>query len=77
MAHELNNPSAAARRAAEQLKGAVQRLEHSRFELGAAGLSDEQRQLVAELELEAEESAGQPSVLDPLTRSDLEQQVEA
>jgi signal transduction histidine kinase len=76
MAHELNNPTAVARQGAEQLRTSIARLEQAQFALGAAGLSREQRDLVSELEEEAKERAKEPSSLDPLARSDLEQEVE-
>lgn len=76
MAHELNNPTAVVKQGVEHLKTAIGRLERARFALGAAGLSDAQRELVAKLEKEAEERAKRPSTLDPIARSDLEQEVE-
>ena len=57
MAHELNNPAAAARQGAEQLKTSIGRLEQARFSLGAAGLSSEQHDHITELEREAERRA--------------------
>jgi signal transduction histidine kinase len=76
MAHELNNPAAIARHGEEQLRTSIPRLERAQFALGAGGLSSEQRNLVAELEKVAEERAKKPSSLDPIARSDLEQEVE-
>jgi signal transduction histidine kinase len=76
VAHELNNPTAVARQGAERLKTSITRLERAQFALGAAGLSAEQRDLVAELEKDALERAKQPASIDPVARSDLEQEVE-
>jgi len=76
MAHELNNPAAVARQGVEHLQTSIARLERARFALGAAGLSAEQHELVARLEEEAAERARTPSSLDPVSRSDLEQEVE-
>lgn len=76
MAHELNNPAAAARQGAEQLRASIGRLEQARFSLGAAGLSGEQHDQVTDLERKAERRAKEPSPLDPIARSDLEQEVE-
>jgi signal transduction histidine kinase len=76
MAHELNNPTAIARQGAEQLRSSIARLERAQFALGAAGLSSEQHELISELEKEAEARAKKPSSLDPVARSDLEQEVE-
>jgi signal transduction histidine kinase len=77
MAHELNNPAAVARQGAEHLRATIARLERARFALGAAGLTSTQHDLIAKLEKEAEERAKKPSSLDPIARSDLEQEVEA
>ncbi len=77
MAHELNNPTAVARQAAEQLKTSIVQLERAKFALGQADLSSEQHELIRKLEEEAKERAKTPSSLDPIDRSDLEQEVEA
>jgi signal transduction histidine kinase len=76
LAHELNNPTAAAGQGAEQLKDSIARLERAQFALGAAGLSQEQHAQVRTLERLAEERAKTPSTLDPVARSDLEQALE-
>ena len=76
MAHELNNPAAVARQGAEQLKSSIARLERAKFALGEAGLSTEQHSVISMLEQEAEKRAKTPSSLDPIARSDLEQEVE-
>jgi len=76
MAHELNNPTAAASQGAEQLKSSMLRLERAQFALGAAGLSSQQQELIVRLERIAEKSAKEPSPLDPILRNDLEQEVE-
>ena len=76
MAHELNNPTAVARQGAEQLRTSISRLERAQFALGAAGLTDAQQELIAELEKDAEQRAKQPSTLDALARADAEQEVE-
>ncbi len=76
MAHELNNPTAIARQGAEHLRTSIARLERAQFALGAAGLSSEQHDFIAELEKEAEARAKKPSALDPVARGDLEQEVE-
>ena len=76
MAHELNNPTAIARQGAEQLRTSIARLERTQFALGAAGLSSEQHEVIAKLVKEAEARAKKPSSLDPVARSDLEQEVE-
>ena len=76
MAHELNNPAAATRQGAAQLRSSIGRLEKAQFSLGAAGLSSEQNERIGELEREAERRARAPSSLDPIAQLDLEQEVE-
>jgi signal transduction histidine kinase len=76
MAHELNNPAAVARHGAEQLRTSIARLEWAQYALGAGGLSSQQHDLIEELEKEAEERSKKSSSLDPIARSDLEQEVE-
>ncbi|MFQ5982299.1 MAG: ATP-binding protein [Woeseiaceae bacterium] len=76
MAHELNNPTAVARQAAEQLTTSIARLECAQFALGEADLTVEQHEFIAQLEEDAKARAKQPSSLDPIARSDLEQEVE-
>ena len=77
MAHELNNPTAVARHAADQLSTTIARLDHARFALDEASLSTEQNDFIAMFEKDAKARAKQPSSLDPIARSDLEQEVEA
>jgi signal transduction histidine kinase len=76
MAHELNNPAAAAKHGAEQLKTAIARVERAQYALGAGELSGEQQEVIAEFEKQAGERAKKPRSLDPIARSDLEQEVE-
>jgi signal transduction histidine kinase len=76
MAHELNNPAAVARHGIEQLRISIERIERAQFALGQAGLSNEQHDLIAKFEDEAKQKAKKPSSLDPIARSDLEQEVE-
>ena len=76
MAHELNNPAAVARQGAEQIRTSIAQLERAQFALGKAALSDDQQRVVAALEEEAERRVKTASELDPITRSDLEQEVE-
>jgi signal transduction histidine kinase len=76
MAHELNNPAAAARRAAEHLRSPIVRLERAQHTLGATDLSSAQRDRIAQIEKEAEKWAKKPTSLDPSERSDLEQGME-
>lgn len=76
MAHELNNPAAAAVRGANQLEEAVAQLQQAIFHFNQLELSEDQTAILNELEGTVREKAGQPSSLDPLTRSDREFEVE-
>jgi signal transduction histidine kinase len=67
LAHELNNPAAAARRAADQLGQAVDAAQGLALNLCRQGLSPEQLALLTDLR-PAPGDAGSP--LDPLARSD-------
>jgi signal transduction histidine kinase len=77
MAHELNNPAAAAQRGAEQLREEIERLAQAERRLGEADLSEEQTRVLEDLATLARERIRDPVDLDPLTRSDLEGEVEA
>jgi signal transduction histidine kinase len=76
MAHELNNPAAAAKHGAEQLRASIVRLENARYALGSAGVSSDQCKAIESFERDAEERAKEAKSLDPVTRSDLEEEVE-
>ena len=73
LAHELNNPASAARRAAESLAEAINALRAANTRLDARTLSPEQRLLLSELEGEIVEQDA--PVLDPLERSDREEEI--
>jgi signal transduction histidine kinase len=75
MAHELNNPVAVVRHGSEQLRTSIAWLEQVQFALGEAGLSSEQRDLLAKLEGEAGRRTKTSNALDPIVRSDLEQEI--
>ncbi|MCU0535050.1 MAG: ATP-binding protein [Hydrococcus sp. Prado102] len=72
LAHELNNPSAAASRAARQLQEAFWNLQHLTRQLAQKCLSAEKRQFLVNLQRQLIEYANKASVLDPLTQSDRE-----
>ena len=74
LAHELNNPAAAARRAAANLREAVTALRHANIRLDEHDLSTEQRSLLACVERELAEKR-EPTVLDALEQSDREEQM--
>ena len=67
LAHELNNPAAAARRAAARLREALVTLQRSAFELGERRLSDAQKELLLDVQGRAE-----PPALNALALSDRE-----
>jgi PAS domain S-box-containing protein len=76
VAHELNNPAAATRRAAEQLREAFTQLEDAQIHLEAAVIGPEGRQLLLSLERQARDRAARPDDTDTLERSDREADVE-
>ncbi len=73
LAHELNNPAAAARRAAQNLSDAVRALRAANLRLVKHGLTAERRALVASMEEQWDGNA--PAGLDTLERSDREQEI--
>lgn len=76
VAHELNNPAAAAQRAAARLRGAL--AEWYRLNLGLSALALEGDQLAAVYRLrdDVDQRRAQQPLLDPLARSDREAEVE-
>lgn len=71
LAHELNNPAAAARRAVENLRGSLQEL-HAHSRTLSRQLTTPQLEALAAHEETATASAANPPALDALTRSDRE-----
>jgi signal transduction histidine kinase len=69
LAHELNNPAAAARRAAADLREAVRAARSARLHLDGRGLSTAEHVYLARLECDWEKDH-LPAVLDSLERSD-------
>jgi len=75
LAHELNNPASAARRAASQLRGILIQVKNASHELGKRALTPEQK---AEIEkLEAAFSKTEVPPPDALTVSDLEGEIDS
>lgn len=72
LAHELNNPAAAGRRAAKQLGSAIASLQKNMLSLRGKNFSSHHRQLLQELQQQAICQANQPSSLSPLEQSDRE-----
>jgi signal transduction histidine kinase len=73
LAHELNNPAAAAARAAESLRESVAALRNANLRLDRQALSAEQRGSLADLEERVLAFAARQQEVDPLERSDREQ----
>ena len=76
IAHELNNPAAAAQRGSDQLRQATGELQAAHFRLAALSLTAEQMDTLMELDSLARERAAQPVNLDSLSRSDREGELE-
>ncbi len=75
LAHELNNPAAAGRRAAKQLNIAIAALQQNMLSLRGKHFSAHHRQLLGELQQQAIAQANSKSALSPLEQSDLEDEL--
>ncbi|MDQ3253059.1 MAG: ATP-binding protein [Acidobacteriota bacterium] len=75
LAHELNNPAAAARRAADDLLGALETLRAADLALCRHDLDAEQRRFIAKFEHEAIERTETQTTLDSLEQSDREDEL--
>jgi len=75
VAHELNNPAAAAQRAATQLERSLTAMGEARLRMDSAGMVLDTGTLRG-LESRAKNAAGCPCDLDPIARSDRESQIE-
>src|SRR5450755_3253785 len=73
LAHELNNPASAAKRAASQLRDMLKRIRDASHDLGRRDLSVAQKAEIEKLETSLIQCDDPPP--DPLTMSDLEEQV--
>ncbi|MDQ1472307.1 MAG: hypothetical protein QOJ99_3787 [Bryobacterales bacterium] len=73
LAHELNNPASAARRAAEGLRECMQELRRVNKALDSESLSCEERSALASFEEDLLDQMASTSPLDPLEQSDIEQ----
>ncbi len=76
MAHELNNPSAAANRGAQNIIDILPRLREAYVQLIQNALTGEQLERLEQLDNLAAEKARDPIVIDPLSRGDLETELE-
>jgi signal transduction histidine kinase len=77
MAHELNNPAAAAQRGSAQLQTAFSDLQQIHLRMSKLNLNEAQLETLVSLEQLAQERVRQPLELDSLTRSDREYELES
>lgn len=75
LAHELNNPAAAAKRAAAQLRATLKRIKDASHELGRRELTPPQKSEIEKLEASLAGRDGPPP--DALTISDLEEHIDS
>lgn len=75
LAHELNNPASAARRAARELRQVFPVLQTHTLKLTHQSFTAEQREILVLLQQEAIAQAQAAPLLDPLTQSDREEQI--
>jgi len=75
LAHELNNPASAARRAAAQLREVLKKIRDASQELGGRELTAAQKLEIEKLEASFIQHGEVP--LNPLQRSDLEAQIDS
>src|SRR5579863_481645 len=75
LAHELNNPASAAKRASSQLRDNLVRIRNASHELGRRDLTAAQRTEIEKLEAAITQADGPPP--DPLAASDLEDRIDS
>ena len=75
LAHELNNPASAAKRAASQLRDVLKKIRDASHELGSRDLTVAQKAEIEKLETAFVQSDAVPP--DPLAMSDLEEQIDS
>jgi signal transduction histidine kinase len=75
LAHELNNPASAAKRAASQLRDILKKIKNASLELGRRDLTPAQKSEIEKLEALFTQKDVVPP--DPLTASDLEDQIDS
>src|SRR5258706_5282054 len=75
LAHELNNPASAAKRAASQLREMIKKIKSASVELGKRDLTPAQKAEIEQLEALFTQKDVVPA--DPLTISDLEDQIDS
>ncbi len=77
MAHELNNPAAAAQRSAAQLQETFSKWQSVQVRMGELSFDQRQVEKLSELDEAAKQRSRQPVELNALTRSDRETTLEA
>jgi len=75
LAHELNNPASAAKRAASQLRSIIKKVRDASVDLGKRDLTPAQKAEIEKLEASFTQTDVVPP--DPLTVSDLEDQIDS
>jgi signal transduction histidine kinase len=76
VAHELNNPAAAISRGVDQLRAAFDEFASAQQQFSDARATDEQRQVLGDLQARIQERALRPPELDVMARNDLEYEIE-
>jgi len=76
MAHELNNPAAAAQRSAAQLQEIFSKWQSVQVRMRELSLDEKQTEKLSELDESAKQRARQPAELNAITRSDREAALE-
>lgn len=76
IAHELNNPAAAVKRGAAQLRDDLGRLEELTVQLDGLDVSAAQRKALKNLRAQIDENAQHAQTLDAITRSDYESEIQ-
>jgi signal transduction histidine kinase len=77
MAHELNNPAAAAQRGADRLQDTFSHLQQTYLRLCKLNLTETQLSMLADLDQLAQARARKPVYLDALARRDYESELES
>jgi len=77
LAHELNNPAAAALRGADQLRTAVAQVQDAQLHLGVLGISTTQHDTLVRLDRAAQERARHPIEMGAIAQSDRANRLES
>lgn len=76
VAHELNNPAGAVERSAKQLENAFIKMEQNEFALGQSNLSKEHFKILESHTQKIHQHIKHPKNLNPLIRSEMEDEIE-